>query len=81
MGTFTDIREVGKAFDLLPGTYTTEKYGNAYFTLEILPLAREVSIVVGANQKHRCASFFKKKDLQKMINDLQVVCDAMEDCW
>ena len=59
------------------GTYKTNKYDNAFFTMWIKEKGF-IDLTVGAMPEHRVASTFNKESLQEMINDLQVICNAME---
>ena len=80
MKIFDDIQELGKpkGLELIPGTYQTNKYDLADFTLTV-DSSIEIRLTVGASPEHACANSFNKRSLQMMIDDLQSVCDAMEE--
>lgn len=79
MQCFNYIQDCGKqlGFKLQPGVYETDKYYDAYFTLEIVN-SENVRLTVGASWENRIANEFDKESLQDMINDLQFICDNME---
>ena len=58
------------------GTYKTNKYDKAYFTIRVK--RRLVELTIGAKPEDGVANIFNKECLQEMINDLQVICNAME---
>ena len=78
---FNDVTEIlkeSKKSTLVEGEYGTSKYACAYFHLKVNSTSN-INLVIGAEPKYKCAARFCKSSLQDMINDLQIICNAMEE--